>query len=68
MQWLMSRPNEILPKRLSYPGWLEKAIYMISEDNYFTPASIIDVEKDLSHNTINKIRKSFIDNYIQSSI
>ena len=67
MCWLLSLPSEIIPKALTYPGWLKKAIQNMQEDNFFTPLSCID-NKKLNQKDIDNIRKSFVDNYILPAI
>lgn len=67
MVWLLSRPSEMIPQILTYPGWLKKAIQNMQEDNFFTPLSCID-NKKLNQKDIDNIRKSFVDNYILPAI
>ena len=48
----------MLPKRLSYPGWLRRLIYLLQYTVCIEQCYYSDMEMD------EQIRKSFIENYI----
>ena len=58
----MCRTDEMLPKSLTYPGWLRRVIYLLqytmcNESHYYSDAKMSE-----------NMRKTFIKNYIAPAI